>query len=94
MDFYQYESRLNRPLMKKLAELQSNQRLKHLIFTAQLDLELLEFLFPPGGDLERSNKCQHGTMAGYRPSSVLSCSCKRNFWILVEDVGHCETKRT
>src|SRR5437016_14473297 len=44
MDFYQYEARLNRPLIKKLAELQSNQRLKHLIFTAQLDLELLEHL--------------------------------------------------
>jgi aspartate carbamoyltransferase len=44
MDFYQYESRLNRPLMMKLAEFQSNERLKHLIFTAQFDLELLEHL--------------------------------------------------
>ena len=45
MDFYSYESRLNRPLMAKLPELQSsNDRLKHVIFSAQFDRELLEHL--------------------------------------------------
>jgi aspartate carbamoyltransferase catalytic subunit len=44
MDFYEHESRLNRPLAAKLAELRSNERLKHLIFTAQLDLPLLDHL--------------------------------------------------
>ncbi|MCA9117042.1 MAG: hypothetical protein KDA79_18350 [Planctomycetaceae bacterium] len=45
MDFYNYESRVNRPLMAKLSELKSsNDRLKHIIFSAQLDRELLEHL--------------------------------------------------
>ena len=44
MDFYEYESRVNRPLMMKLAEFSSNERLKHLIFTDQLDPSLLDHL--------------------------------------------------
>ena len=44
MDFYEYESSVNRPLMMKLAEFRSNERLKHLIFTDQLDTSLLDHL--------------------------------------------------
>ena len=44
MDFYEYESRLARPLKMKMAEFRANERLKHLIFSDQFDLGLLEHL--------------------------------------------------
>jgi aspartate carbamoyltransferase catalytic subunit len=44
MDFYDYESRLNRPLAMKTAELRREERLKHVIFSAQFDRELLDHL--------------------------------------------------
>lgn len=60
MDFYEHESRLNRPLVTKLAELRSNERLKHLIFTAQLDLPLLDHL----GDVADMIRAIHETKEG------------------------------
>ena len=44
MDFYEYESRLNRPIMMKVPEFQSNERLKHVIFSSQFDRGLLDHL--------------------------------------------------
>jgi aspartate carbamoyltransferase len=44
MELYQYESRVNRPIMMKIPEFQRNERLKHIIFAEQLDVELLEHL--------------------------------------------------
>lgn len=44
MDLYEYESRLNRPSMMKVPEFQENERLKHVIFSDQLDRGLLEHL--------------------------------------------------
>ncbi len=44
MELFEYESRLNRPIMKKIPEFMSNERLKHVIFSKQFDKELLEHL--------------------------------------------------
>lgn len=44
MELYQYESRVNRPIMMKIPEFQRNERLKHIIFADQFDVELLEHL--------------------------------------------------
>lgn len=41
---YEYESLINRPIMMKIPEFQSNERLKHVIFSEQFDKELLEHL--------------------------------------------------
>jgi aspartate carbamoyltransferase len=60
MDMYEYESRLNRPLMAKLAELRTNERLKHLIFTAQLDLELLDHLGQVADMIRAFHKTKEG----------------------------------
>src|SRR5438046_1728085 len=43
-EFDEYESRLNRPEMMKIPELQRNDRLKHVIFAQQFDRDLLEHL--------------------------------------------------
>ncbi len=40
----EFEPRLNRPVMMKVQEFQRNNRLKHVIFSAQFDRELLERL--------------------------------------------------
>src|ERR1700685_3762354 len=44
MEFYDFEWRLNRSLNAKLAELQRNERLRHVIFSAQFSRELLNHL--------------------------------------------------
>jgi aspartate carbamoyltransferase len=44
MDWYEYERRLQRPLMMKLPEFQRGERLRHVIFSAQFDRGLLERL--------------------------------------------------
>jgi aspartate carbamoyltransferase len=44
METHQYESRLKRPINMKTADFQSNERLKHIIFAEQFDVELLEHL--------------------------------------------------
>ena len=44
MELHQYESRLNRPIMMKIPEFQREERLKHIIFSEQFDVELLEHL--------------------------------------------------
>ncbi|MEX0701257.1 MAG: hypothetical protein WD069_04105 [Planctomycetales bacterium] len=44
MDPYDFESRLARPVRLKRQELEQNDRLKHVIFSAQFDRELLEYL--------------------------------------------------
>jgi len=44
MSFYDYESRMERPLNIKIPELQSGDRLKHIIFAAQYSPPLLERL--------------------------------------------------
>lgn len=45
MDLSAYESRIGRPVRKKLPELSANGRLKHLIFSEQLDRPLMAGLF-------------------------------------------------
>src|SRR5271170_6461977 len=42
MEFYDFESRLNQPLNMKLAELKRSERLRHVIFSAQFDRELID----------------------------------------------------
>lgn len=42
MEPYQFESRLNRPIMMKIPELKRNERLKHIIFSDQFDVEFLD----------------------------------------------------
>ncbi len=44
MELYDYESRLNRPVMMKIPEFQRNERLKHVILSEQFDRGLLEHL--------------------------------------------------
>jgi len=44
MELHEYESRLNRPIMMKTPEFQSNERLKHMISSEQFDTGLLEHL--------------------------------------------------
>ena len=41
-DWYEYETRLQRPLMSKLAEFRSNDRLRHVLFSRQFDIPLLD----------------------------------------------------
>ena len=40
----EFEPRLDRPIMMKVQEFQRNNRLKHVIFSAQFDRELLDRL--------------------------------------------------
>lgn len=44
MDFYDYESRLSRPVKVKIPDFQSGERLNHVIFADQLNRSLLERL--------------------------------------------------
>ena len=44
MNLYDYESRLSRPVMMKVSELQANERLRHVIFSGQFDRGLMEYL--------------------------------------------------
>ena len=44
MNLYEYESRIQRPVMMKIPELQANERLKHVIFSGQFDRGLLEHI--------------------------------------------------
>jgi aspartate carbamoyltransferase catalytic subunit len=41
-DWHEYEMRLQRPLMTKLAEFRRNDRLRHVIFSRQFDIPLLD----------------------------------------------------
>ncbi len=43
-DWHEYERRLDRPIMMKLAEFQRGERLRHIIFSQQFDRGLLERL--------------------------------------------------
>jgi hypothetical protein len=44
MEYYDFESRLNQPLNMKLAELKRSERLRHVIFSAQFDRDLIDDL--------------------------------------------------
>ena len=44
LDLLHYESRINRPVRMKLPELELNERLRHVIFSGQFTVELLEDL--------------------------------------------------
>lgn len=44
MDFYEYESRLNRPVKVKIPDFQSGERLNHVIFADQFSREILDRL--------------------------------------------------
>ncbi len=69
MNLYEFESRLNRPILMKIPEFQRNERLKHVIFSEQFDKGLLEHL----SSVADMIKNIAGTKEGYKYlSSLLS----------------------
>lgn len=69
MDMHEYESRLARPMMMKLPELQSHERLKHVIFAGQFDRGLLEHLESIADMIRNFAKTKDGSkfLAGLLP---------------------------
>ena len=60
MEFYDFEWRLNRSLNTKLAELQRNERLRHVIFSAQFNRELLDYLGSVADMIRQFSKSRKG----------------------------------
>ena len=60
MEFYDFEWRLNRSLNTKLAELQRNERLRHVIFSAQFNRELLDYLGSVADMIRQFSKTRRG----------------------------------
>jgi aspartate carbamoyltransferase len=60
MEFYDFEWRLNRSLNTKLVELQRNERLRHVIFSAQFNRELLNHLGTIADMIRQFHKSRKG----------------------------------
>src|SRR4051812_47353435 len=94
MDLSPYESRIERPVRKKLPELSSNGRLKHLIFSEQLDAPLIRQLFAAAdavrdlsGD-EAGAKFLQGLLRHKKAMLYFSQTSTRTF---LSFVGACQT---
>jgi aspartate carbamoyltransferase len=60
MEYYDFESRLNQPLNMKLAELKRSERLRHVIFSAQFDRDLLDDLGRIADMIRQLDKSREG----------------------------------
>src|SRR3954453_17638422 len=60
MEFDDFESRLNRSLNLKVAELQRNERLRHVIFSSQFDPELIDYLGTVADMIRQFSKSRDG----------------------------------
>ena len=60
MEFYNFDGRLNRSLNMKMAELQRNERLRHVVFSAQFDRELLDYLGSVADMIRQISKSRKG----------------------------------
>ena len=60
MEFDNYEYRLGRPIKVKVGDLMRQERLQHCIFSAQFDIELLEYLGSVADTIRQLAKTKDG----------------------------------
>lgn len=60
MEYYDFESRLSQPLNMKLAELKRSERLRHVIFSAQFDRDLIDDLARIADMIRQLDKSREG----------------------------------
>lgn len=59
-DWYEYEARLQRPLAMKLADFRRDDRLRHVIFSRQFDIPLLDRIAQVGSKMREIGETREG----------------------------------